>query len=1061
MKKLIVLFIVLFSLVFASSALLSVEATSGEVSVKITAIFDNGNEIKTPFNRPYGTTITHTDALAGLPTSGYEFVFWVVNGVVDTELAEATTFTVTSRLELQAVYKPTGEYVVVFVDANGVYLGSKYTEGSAVNATGINLPGKPNYTENGWLNIHGGMTLGSPITADSVFMLQYTPDGTLPKVNISVTDGTSIGEVDFNTVVTINPNPADSGLEFSHWTENGVIVSYNAEYKFTALTHRSLSAVYVATGTVSEVPVVTLSKDLELRDGYHTYTGQLYLPAGLELVEYGFLFSNSAVMLEYSSAPVKAQSSSLNETTNEFITSFKMGSHMAMRAYMIYFNGVSNEIEISDVNHRYIDEFLYNFNFASGHGTTYSDPEASVNFVNIVDSSAFPVTLYRVAANTTTISGETTSRSLVLSPRLGDANTGISYAIFDFQDKLMDKLSFDTYFWNSSAEQYFTKYELQVWNNDTNDWEIHTDLLDIIQGTLVVNKVSIYNIGSSLMRFYAEGGQNGGNTARLNLDNLIASDLYKDEVHDIVFNNEGSITNQLVANSKTATSFTPSKTGYTFNGWYTTDTFIEPTYNFSTPVTADLILYAKYTVNQYTITFDSNGGSSVTPITQNYDTEVSKPSNPTRSGYTFDDWYTDDNTFLSKYVFSTMIENITIHAKWNLINYDITYNGLSGASNSNPTTYNIETPTINLADPGLRDGFTFVGWFDLEEDGNEVESILLGSTGDKILYARWDEVAAGQVLVSYEAYDGEPAPSATYVNVDETFTAPTEPTKTGYTFEGWYTSDSFVTEWDFDVNTTDVAMTLYAKWELITYNINYLGLDGESNSNPLSYNIETPTITLENPGTRTGFIFLGWFTASSGGSKVENIVLGSTGDKNFHAQWRAVSTLMIYEVYGGGGNSGATYTHDYVILYNGTSGTINLSGYSIQYASATGDSWAKLNLTKSVASGSYYVIQLAGGSVGSPLPKTPHDIGTINMSATAGKVALVSSTTSLTGANPISDPTIVDFVGFGTTAGAYEGTGRAPAPSNTNSIKRNSFVDTNNNNTDFTAVPANLTYLNP
>ena len=162
--------------------------------------------------------------------------------------------------------------------------------------------------------------------------------------------------------------------------------------------------------------------------------------------------------------------------------------------------------------------------------------------------------------------------------------------------------------------------------------------------------------------------------------------------------------------------------------------------------------------------------------------------------------------------------------------------------------------------------------------------------------------------------------------------------------------------------------------------------------------------------------------------------------------------LVIFEVYGGGGNSGATYTHDFITLYNPTSKPISVNGYSVQYASATGSTWQVTVLSGDVGPYGFYLIQQAKGSGGSVSLPTPEAIGTIAMSATAGKVALRTNTTALSGTNPMPDVTILDFVGFGTTANAYEGTGPTAAPSNTNSVARKSWnFDTNNNSSDFAA----------
>jgi DNA/RNA endonuclease G (NUC1) len=168
-------------------------------------------------------------------------------------------------------------------------------------------------------------------------------------------------------------------------------------------------------------------------------------------------------------------------------------------------------------------------------------------------------------------------------------------------------------------------------------------------------------------------------------------------------------------------------------------------------------------------------------------------------------------------------------------------------------------------------------------------------------------------------------------------------------------------------------------------------------------------------------------------------------------------SVTISQVYGGGGNSGATYKNDFIELYNNGTSTVDLSSYAVQYASATSSTWSQTLLTGTIAPGHHYLIQEAAGSGGTVNLPTPQVIGSINMSATAGKVALTKTQALLTVDNPVGNSAVVDFIGFGTTADAYEGSGPAPAPSNTTSDLRagGGATDSNNNNLDFSAGSPN------
>lgn len=167
--------------------------------------------------------------------------------------------------------------------------------------------------------------------------------------------------------------------------------------------------------------------------------------------------------------------------------------------------------------------------------------------------------------------------------------------------------------------------------------------------------------------------------------------------------------------------------------------------------------------------------------------------------------------------------------------------------------------------------------------------------------------------------------------------------------------------------------------------------------------------------------------------------------------------IVISQIFGGGGNSGAPFRNDFIEIFNAGNSTVNLSGWSVQYASATASTWSVTPLTSiTLQPGQYYLIQeSSGGSNGASLP-APDATGTIAMAAGSGKVALIKNSTALTNACP-NDPNIVDFVGYGNTANCFRGSAPAATPSNTNALLRAAAgcTDTRNNVADFALGPPN------
>ena len=160
----------------------------------------------------------------------------------------------------------------------------------------------------------------------------------------------------------------------------------------------------------------------------------------------------------------------------------------------------------------------------------------------------------------------------------------------------------------------------------------------------------------------------------------------------------GTYATQIVqAGEKAIEPDVPSRQGYQFTDWYLDDT----KYDFNTAVTGNMTLTAKWTANSYTITFDTNGGSEVAPITQDYGTQITAPADPTREGYTFIGW--------DKAIPATMpAEDLTVTAQWRINQYTITFD-TDGGSAIAPITQDYGTQITAPADP-TREGYTFIGW---------------------------------------------------------------------------------------------------------------------------------------------------------------------------------------------------------------------------------------------------------------------------------------------------------------------------------------------------------------
>ena len=313
----------------------------------------------------------------------------------------------------------------------------------------------------------------------------------------------------------------------------------------------------------------------------------------------------------------------------------------------------------------------------------------------------------------------------------------------------------------------------------------------------------------------------------------------------------------------------PTKPGHTFNGWYT-DSALTQAWNFDDWVTGELKLYAGWTVNQYTITFDTNGGSEIAPIIQDYGTEITVPDNPTRKGYTFKGW--------DKEIPETMpAENITVKAQWEINQYTIAFD-TNGGSEIDSITQDYGTE-ITAPDNPTRKGYTFKGWDKEIPETMPAENITVK--------AQWE---INQYTITFDTNGGSEIAPITQDYGTE-ITAPDNPTRKGYTFKGW----------DKEIPKTMPAenITVKAQWEINQYTITF-DTNGGSEIAPITQDYGTKITTPDNP-IRKGYTFRGWDKEIPETMPAENITV--------KAQWEINQYTITFDT--NGGSEIAPITQDY------------------------------------------------------------------------------------------------------------------------------------------------------
>lgn len=384
---------------------------------------------------------------------------------------------------------------------------------------------------------------------------------------------------------------------------------------------------------------------------------------------------------------------------------------------------------------------------------------------------------------------------------------------------------------------------------------------------------------------------------------------------------------------------TPTRTGYDFDGWYTSSSggsYITSSSRVS--ITSSQTLYAHWSPKSYTVYYNGNGGSVSSSFkTVTYDSTYGVLPTPTRTGYDFDGWYTSSSG--GSYITSSSRVNITssqtLYAHWSPKIYTVYYNANGGSVSSSSKTVTYGSTYGTLPTP-TRTGYGFIGWYTSAIGGSQItNSSTVSITANQTLYAHW---TTGNIYtVSFDGNGGSVSSSSKTVTYGSTYGTLPTPTRTGYDFVGWYTSVSGGSQITSS-STVGITsnQTLYAHWSPKIYTLSYNGNGGSVSSTVYIVAYGSTYGTLPTP-TRAGYDFLGWYTSAIGGSQITSSSVVSIAENHtLYAHWSPKTYIVTYNA-----NGGSVSSPSKTVTYGSTYGTLPIPirtgyGFAGWYTAATG-----------------------------------------------------------------------------------------------------------------------------
>ncbi|MDE7105981.1 MAG: InlB B-repeat-containing protein [Anaeroplasmataceae bacterium] len=323
---------------------------------------------------------------------------------------------------------------------------------------------------------------------------------------------------------------------------------------------------------------------------------------------------------------------------------------------------------------------------------------------------------------------------------------------------------------------------------------------------------------------------------------------YQINTYTITFKNDDSIVETKTATYNTTVSVPtsdPVKTGYTFKGWSIDETTYTP-FTSSTKITDDITVYAFFDINTYTVTF-KNGSVTVSTKTVDYNTTVELPAGPSKTGYTFKGWSTNETTYTQFNASTKITTNTTLYAFFDINTYTVTFKNGSVTVSTKTVDYNT---TVDLPSSPSKTGYTFKGWSTKENSFTEF-NVNTKITADTTLYAFFD---INTYTVTFK--NGSVTVSTKTVDYNATIDLPAGPSKTGYTFKGWSTNETTYTQFNASTKIT-TNTTLYAFFDINTYTVTFKNGSVTYSTKTVDYNT---TVELPASPSKTGHTFKGWST---------------------------------------------------------------------------------------------------------------------------------------------------------------------------------------------------------